>query len=131
MKRSFLIDGDNFSDFQGFTREFSKNVLSNKHIWNGSLDALNDILRGGFGDIEEDDEIEITWKNSNKSIKDLGYEEIIQRLQNKYDNCHPTNKELVLQELLNARNKKGPTVFNWIVGIFNEHENKNITLILE
>jgi RNAse (barnase) inhibitor barstar len=131
MTKSFVIDGDNFSDFQGFTKEFSKSVLSNKHIWNGSLDAFNDILRGGFGDIEEDDEIEITWKNSNKSINDLGYDETIKRLLEKYEKCHPTNKEFVLQEIYHARNKNGPTVFDWIVEIINEHENKNITLKLK
>lgn len=131
MKMSFVINGENFSDYQGFTREFSLQVLSNKYIWNGSLDALNDILRGGFGDIDEDDKLEITWKNSDKSIIELGYEETIKRLNEKYEKCHPTNKEFILQEIIHAKNNKGPTVFDWIVEIINEHENKNITLKLE
>lgn len=49
MKKRFTINGDNFSDFEGFTWEFSEKVLSNKHIWKGNLDAFTDILCGGFG----------------------------------------------------------------------------------
>ncbi|MDQ0193257.1 barstar family protein [Paenibacillus wynnii] len=130
MKKTFTINGDNFSDFQGFTKEFSSIVLSNKHIWNGNLDAFNDILRGGFG-FEDDDDIEIVWKNSINSIKDLGYIETIKKLNEKYEHCHPTNKVSVLQELHKARNNQGPTVFDRIIEIINEHENKNITLKLE
>lgn len=131
MKKSFEIDGDCFSDYQGFTREFSKNVLSSKYTWNGSLDALNDILRGGYGDIEEDDKVEITWKNSRKSIIDLGFEETINLLKDKYDTCHPVNKEFVLQEIQQAKNKLGPTIFDRIVELINEHENVNLKLILK
>jgi len=42
-----VIDGACFSDFDGFTREFTR--LLGDHTWRGNLDALNDILRGGFG----------------------------------------------------------------------------------
>lgn len=129
MKKTFTIYGDNFSDFQSFTKEFSFNVLSNKHNWNGSLDAFNDILRGGFGDIEENDEIEIIWKNSKKSITDLSYHETIKKLNEKYEKCHPTNKEFVIQEINMARKNQGPTIFDWIIEIIKEHD--NITIKLE
>jgi RNAse (barnase) inhibitor barstar len=131
MKKRFIIDGDNFSDFQGFTKEFSFKVLSNKHIWKGNLDAFNDILRGGFGDIEEDDEVEIVWKNSKKSINDLSYDETIRRLNEILVNCHPTNKEFVLQKIRLAESNQGSTVFDLLIEIVKEHENKNINLILE
>ncbi|BCY11767.1 hypothetical protein L3i22_068550 [Actinoplanes sp. L3-i22] len=39
--------GANFSDFDGFAREFS--TLLCHYAWHGNLDAFNDILRGGFG----------------------------------------------------------------------------------
>jgi hypothetical protein len=41
------IDGGNFSDFDGFAREFS--TLLCHHTWQGNSDAFNDILREGFG----------------------------------------------------------------------------------
>ncbi|MGC4750063.1 hypothetical protein ACLQ28_31020 [Micromonospora sp. DT201] len=42
-----VIDGASFVDFAGFVREFSQLLCHG--TWNGSLDAFNDILRGGFG----------------------------------------------------------------------------------
>jgi hypothetical protein len=39
--------GGNFSDFDGFAREFS--TLLCHHTWQGNSDAFNDILREGFG----------------------------------------------------------------------------------
>jgi hypothetical protein len=42
-----VIDGADFSDFDGFAREFSR-LLCN-YTWRGNLDAFNDILRGGSG----------------------------------------------------------------------------------
>jgi RNAse (barnase) inhibitor barstar len=42
-----VIDGAHFSDFDGFTREFSR--LLDNHTWRGNLDAFNDLLRGALG----------------------------------------------------------------------------------
>jgi hypothetical protein len=42
-----VVDGPAFSNFAGFQREFS--MLLEDYAWQGSLDAFNDILRGGFG----------------------------------------------------------------------------------
>jgi hypothetical protein len=42
-----VIDGANFSDFDGFAREFTR-VLCN-YTWRGNLDAFNNLLRGGLG----------------------------------------------------------------------------------
>ncbi len=38
-----VIDGANFSDFDGFTREFSR--LLCHYTWRGNLDAFNDLLK--------------------------------------------------------------------------------------
>ena len=37
-----------------------------------NLDAFNDVLRGGFEVFEYEENINMTWKNSEKSKKDLG-----------------------------------------------------------
>jgi len=49
LRRAFRcsIDGASFDDFEGFVREFSGKL--NDFAWLGSLDAFNDILRGGCG----------------------------------------------------------------------------------
>jgi RNAse (barnase) inhibitor barstar len=46
-----VIDGTDFSDFDGFAREFSR--LLRSYRWRGSLDAFNDLLRGGVRNARE------------------------------------------------------------------------------
>jgi len=129
MNKVFIIDGENFNNFKGFCKEFSNVVLSGKYQWNGSLDAFNDILWGGFGDIEGEEEYTIIWRNVAKSRKDLGYSETIKRLYKVLESCHPSNEEKVIQEISNAKMEKGPTLFDLIEEII--LDNKNVTLILE
>ncbi|OES45995.1 hypothetical protein BA724_16650 [Domibacillus iocasae] len=129
MNKVFIIDGENFSNFKGFCKEFSNVILSGKYEWNESLDAFNDILCGGFGDIEFGEEYTIIWRNSVKSKRDLGYRENFIKLNEILKNCHPTNKESVIQEIRDAKMNKGSTIFDWIEEII--FDNENITLIIE
>lgn len=129
MNKVFIIDGDKFSNFKGFCKEFSDIVLSGKYDWHGSLDAFNDILFGGFGDIEDEEQYTIIWRNSAKSKIDLGYSETIAKLNEKLNNCHQSNVEEVIQEIKDAKMNKGPTIFDWIEETI--LDNENVTLILE
>jgi RNAse (barnase) inhibitor barstar len=129
MEKIFIIDGKNFSNYKGLCKEFSNAVLSGKYVWNGSLDAFNDILFGGFGDIGIAEDYTIIWRNSVKSKKDLGYEETIEKLNERLRNCHPSNREFVLNEIKEAKANVGPTIFDWVVEII--HDNENVTLILD
>ncbi|MFJ8264273.1 hypothetical protein ACIQ4I_20405 [Rummeliibacillus sp. NPDC094406] len=129
MNKVFIIDGDKFSNFKGFCKEFSDIVLSGKCKWHGNLDAFNDILFGGFGDIECDEQFTVIWRNSVKSKVDLGYSETIVKLNEILNNCHQSNEEKVIQEIKDAKMKKGPTIFDWIEEII--VDNENVTLILE
>lgn len=129
MNKIFIIDGDNFSNFKGFCKEFSNIVLSRKYKWHGNLDAFNDILFGGFGDIESEERFTIIWRNSAKSKVDLGYSETIVKLNEKLKHCHQSNKKKVIEEIKDAKLNKGPTIFVLIEEII--LDNENVTLILE
>jgi Barstar (barnase inhibitor) len=129
MNKVFIIDGENFNDFKGFCKEFSNVVLSGKYQWNGSLDAFNDILWGGFGDLEDAEEYIIIWRNSAKSKKDLGYSQTIIKLNEMLERCHPSNSEKIIREISDAMLNKGPTIFDWIEEII--LDNKNVKLTLE
>lgn len=129
MNKVFVVDGNNFSSFEEFCKEFSRVVLSGKFEWNRSLDAFNDILRGGFGEIEFGEEYTIIWRNSDKSKSDLGYEETIMKLNETLERCHPSNVKYVQQEIKDAKMNKGPTIFDTIKEII--LTNENVTLILD
>lgn len=112
-----LIDGAAFSDFEGFTREFSR-LLAN-HEWRGHLDAFNDILRGGFGTPE--DGWVLRWLNSDLSRAALGYEATVRWLESLLLTCHPSNRAQIRTKISSARVGEGPTLFDEIVRIIRIH----------
>lgn len=117
-KKTFTLDGIEFSSLKEFANHFS-NVVLPEYRWNGNLDAFNDILRGGFGTPERG--FVIRWKNSELSKRKLGYPETIRQLEKRLETCHPTNRELVAKDLEAANRQEGTTVFDWLVEIIGIH----------
>ena len=112
-----VIDGTDFSDFDGFAREFSR-LLCN-YTWQGNLDAFNDLLRGRFGTPAHG--WVLKWLNSESSRAALGYAETIRRLERLRLSCHPSNRSSLEARISSARRGKGPTLFDEIVEIIRDH----------
>lgn len=111
------IDGSNFSDFDGFAREFS--TLLCHYTWQGNLDAFNDILRGGFGTPEGG--WVLRWHNSELSRVALGHPAMTRWLGQILPTCHPSNRADVRAMISNSRRGVGPTLFDEIVQIVRDH----------
>lgn len=76
-KQIITINGNNFSDLNGFYDEIER-VLTKNLGWRigRNLDAFEDILYGtGYGAFEVTDSIKLVWENFSKSQVDLGLEE--------------------------------------------------------
>lgn len=115
-RQTFEIDGNNFNDFPGFIVEFNRCFVS--HVggdWHGNLDAFNDYLSWTDG------RCTICWRNSSKSAIDLGYESMASWLRKNLESCHPSNKVARQARLENALNRRGPTLFDWIVEIMRQN----------
>jgi hypothetical protein len=112
-----VIDGALFSDLDGFAREFSR-LLCN-YTWRGSLDAFNDLLRGGFGTPANG--WVLRWLDSESSRAALGYEATIRRLEQLLLTCHPSNRLAIEAWISSARRGEGPTLFDEIVEIIRDH----------
>jgi RNAse (barnase) inhibitor barstar len=112
-----VIDGANFSDFDDFTREFSR--LLDNHTWRGNLDAFNDVLRGGFGTPENG--WVLKWLNSESSRAALGYKATMRRLDGLLLTCHPSNRSIIEARIRSARRTEGPTLFDEIAEIIRNH----------
>lgn len=89
------------------------------YTWRGSLDAFNDILRGGFGTPE--DGWLLRWLNSESSRAALGYEATIRRLEGLPTTCHPSKRPIVEARIRSARRSEGPTLFDEIVDVIRDH----------
>jgi RNAse (barnase) inhibitor barstar len=125
----YVIDGNRFSDFGGFIREFNLKVFGDAKTWSGNLDQLEDMLRGGYGTPTNNEAFTIRWLNSKKSRSDLGHAAMNELLRRIRSRVHPTNiEEWNMRIQLTAQNK-GETLFLNLVDIF--VANKSITLILE
>jgi RNAse (barnase) inhibitor barstar len=122
LNQSIILDGNNFSSLMTFYDEVERQLTKNLEWSIGrNLDALNDILRGGFGRHEYDEPFTLVWLNSQKSQKDLGWEETLNYLTEKIKNCHPANLKQVKTELEFAKQRKGLTLYEILIDIIKQH----------
>lgn len=128
--KTIQINPDNFSDLPSFYEEMNKLFMKNVNWKMGhSLDALNDILYGGFGVYDPGEQVLVVWQNAAKSKNDLGIEETRKNYQMKIDVGYPYNVKLFQEKLVEIENGTGSTLFDIITEIFKDHN--NIKLILQ
>lgn len=134
LKKTYTIDGENFSTVEEFYDEFSRVVIPGVQ-WGRNLSALNDVLRGGFGTPEGG--FILRWKNSDLSRQRLGYPETIRQLERHLLICHPSNKASIEHDLNFAQAHRGATAFDWILETIQAHgkggaeQGDNVELIME
>ncbi|MDV7699560.1 ribonuclease inhibitor [Chryseobacterium soli] len=128
-KKTAVINGGRFSTLSGFYDEVSSVLMKDTDWKVGTLDGFNDILYGGFGVFENKDEVELIWKDAEKSKNELGFEATRDFYQYKINQGKPFNTELIQQKLDELMAGNGQTLFDILIEIIESH--KNITLILE
>ena len=129
-RKTITIHADRFSDLAGFYEEINKLFMKGIDWEMGhSLDALNDILYGGFGVYDPGEPVTVLWRNFSKSHSDLSFPETKRHYQMKIDKGYPYNVTLFEKKLAELENGSGQTLFDIIIEIFEDH--KNIELRLE
>ena len=117
-KTLYELDGAEFTSLEGFFDQVSRKLIPGAR-WGHSLDAFNDVLRGGFG--TPIGGFILGWKNSVISRDRLGYAETARQLRLRLARCHPTNRDDVARQLTAAEACHGDTVFDWLVSIISDH----------
>jgi hypothetical protein len=84
-----------------------------------NLDAFDDFLSGGCG--TPDGGFTLRWKNHEVSRQRLAYAETVRQLKLRLARCHPSNRPQVAQDLEQAQAHQGPTVFDWLTKIIQDH----------
>ena len=80
--KTIILDGNNFSDMEGFYCEIDKLFTKNLQWKTGhNLDAFRDLLDGGFNVHEYGEPITVRWINYGKSKKELGSETVLVLLE--------------------------------------------------
>ncbi len=112
------IDGLRFDNLDDFWEEISTHIIPGVQ-WGRNFDALNDILRGGFGTPEGG--FVLRWLNSRRSRQMLGYPETLRWLEWSLQHCPPENIDWVKRRINDARCSNGPTLFDTVVKIICIH----------
>ena len=120
-KKMTVINGGHFSDLESFYDEVSQLFMKDEDWKVGTLDGFDDILYGVNSDI--------TWKDSQKSREDLGFDLTKEFYENKIRIGKPFNVDLIKQKLGDLMDGKGQTLFEILVEIIESHQ--NIKLILD
>ncbi|MDN3692634.1 ribonuclease inhibitor [Chryseobacterium tructae] len=126
--KMIVIHGDLFSSLEGFYEEVSKVLMKDTDWKVGTLDGFDDILYGGFGVFENKEEIEIIWKDSQRSKEDLGLKATQKFYENKIRQGKPFNIELIQQKLDDLNEGKGQILFEILIEIIESHPNITLTL---
>jgi RNAse (barnase) inhibitor barstar len=130
MIKTFTVDGSKIHDISSFYEEINRIFMSGEDWTIGqSLDALNDLLYGGFGEIKGNEKIRLIWKNFEQNKKDLGPEVTEAYYRNKLNYPSTFNVDFVREKLTELENGTGKTYFEIILEIIGEHP--NIELIAE
>lgn len=117
MTTIYVLDGRRIHTLEDFWAVMGEAVNGPGGYFGRNLDALNDCLAGGFG-TPDDDDFTVEWHDHASSRQALGHAETARQLEIRLGRCHHTNRPAVAEELAAARAGKGPTVFDWLVGIF-------------
>jgi hypothetical protein len=127
-KPVITIDGENFNSLEEFAEETSLKLFPELNFqWKGNLDSFNDLLWGGYGTPEYG--FVLVWRNSDRSREMLGYPETLRQLREKKETCHSSAIPLVEEEIKRAEAGEGPTVFDWLIEILNDHDLIDVVLV--
>lgn len=132
-RRTIVVDGEKFSDLRGFYQEMDRLLQpQGAKVPTRSLDALNDLLRGGLSSPTVFEPLAIRWIHSEKSRQDLGYGATAAYYEAALSRVHPGNRARMEKRLEEALRGEGETLFERICGIIRaEDTGHDCTLTLE
>ena len=129
MANEIIITGSNISDIPSFYAEINRVFMHNENWQIGeSLDALEDLLYGGFGALHNMEITRIVWADIELSKKALGYETTKLYYMEKLRPGSPFNKQHFTAKLKELEAGTGETYFDIIITILLSHY--NIELII-
>jgi|SRR6186713_582195 len=124
MQKTITIDGERIHDIPSLYEEINRVFMANEAWKLGqSLDALNDMLYGAYGEARGDDPIELIWLNIDKNKEDLGLETTKAFYENKLEHPETYNIDLAKKNLSDLENGTGQTYFEIVMEIIADHPN--------
>ncbi|MBD3883687.1 barstar family protein [Phormidium tenue FACHB-886] len=126
MKPEYVLDGRRTTTLEAFYAEITQVLLSGQP-WGDNLDALHAVLRGDYGQLPE--QFRLVWRDAKVAQTALGYPHTVHQLMQRLRDCHPTVLIKTAWALRAALREQGPTVYDWLVELIEEHPNVELVLV--
>lgn len=127
--KTLTIIGRNISDIPSFYAEINR-VFMAEEDWRlaDSLDALNDLLYGGYGAITGREQVRIIWLDVAASRAALGIEATRAFLARKLQRPADFNVDTINRQLNALDQGTGQTYFEIVTEIIRDHRNINLIM---
>lgn len=122
------IEGSAIHDIPSLYAEINRVFMAGEAWQLGpSLDALDDLLHGGYGALAGQAQATLIWRDIAHSRAALGVEATRQWLQAKLDTPGSFNTQAIARQLQALQQGEGTTYFEIVMEIFSGH--RQITLV--
>ncbi|PKP92980.1 MAG: ribonuclease inhibitor [Alphaproteobacteria bacterium HGW-Alphaproteobacteria-16] len=119
-----VIDGDAITGIASFYDEVNRAFMAGEDWTLGpSLDALNDLLYGGYGAIDGTEPVILVWKNSEQSRSALGRDATRDHYRAKLARPGAYDRARIERDIAALEDGTGPTYFEIIREIIADHSN--------
>jgi len=127
MPQQLVIDGSRIRDIASFYDEINRVFMADAG-WTlaHSLDALDDMLYGGYGALDGNAPVTLVWTNHEENRRDLGLDATRAFLSAKLDKPGMFDSALIQRKLDALEAGTGQTFFDIVLEIIASHP--NITL---
>ncbi len=124
MSQALTLDGSRIRDLASFYDAVNRVFMTGVDWPLGhSLDALDDMLYGGYGALDGDAPVTLVWTDFAQSRDALGIETTRAWLQSKLDTPGRYDKARIRRDLDALEAGNGPTFFDLVLEIIATHPN--------
>lgn len=128
INRTLHLHGKSANSIAGFYSEINRLFMEGEDWQLGeSLDALNDLLCGGFGILKQHPHCTLVWKDAAVSREGLGTEATLAWYRSKLGQPQ-FNQEYLHTKIRELEEGRGSTYFDIILEIFSSHPNIRLVL---
>ena len=127
---TFIIEGGAVRGIPSLYDELNRIFMAGEDWRLGdSLDALDDLLYGGFGALaESSDGVEVIWRDAAASRRALGRAETIEYYRGKLARPEVFDQDRFRRRLADLEAGTGPTYFDLVLDVFAGHPEVTLSL---
>lgn len=130
MTTTLTIDGSAIHDIPSLYAELNRVLMPDEDWTLGeSLDALDDLLYGGFGVLDGSAPVSVSWQHHDQARTALGLETTLAYYEAKLARPEVYSVSVADAAITALRAGTGPTYFELVLQVFENHPNIDLTLV--